>query len=55
MGLNVILPDNKEQLKKEINALEWLLQQENTDSKSKEIYEKTLETYKEKLEQFPQS
>lgn len=49
MSLKVITPDTMNDLKSGIDALEWLLQQPDTDTKSKEIYEKTLKTYKEKL------
>lgn len=49
MSLRVITPDNTNDLKNGIIALEWLLQQPETDPKSKEIYERTLKTYREEI------
>lgn len=50
MSLRVITPDNPNDLKNGIIALEWLLKQPGTDQKSKDIYKMTLKTYKEKNE-----
>lgn len=47
-GLTAVIPKDKKKLKQEIEALEYLLQQE-CDEKSKEIYQQTLRQYKTAL------
>lgn len=52
MSITPIVPDNKDALINGISALEWLLNQPDQDEKSKEIYNRTLKAYKEKLKQI---
>lgn len=48
MGFSIVVPDNKDKLVRGIEALKWQIENE-TDPKSKDIFEQTLKLYEEKL------
>ena len=48
MGFSIIVPDNKDKLVRGIEALKWQIENE-TDPKSKDIFERTLKLYEAKL------
>ena len=48
MGFSIVVPDNKDKLVRGIEALKWQIENE-TDLKSKDIFEQTLKLYEEKL------
>lgn len=48
MGFSIVVPDNKDKLVRGIEALKWQIENE-TDPKSKEIFEQTLKHYEAKL------
>lgn len=48
MGFSIVVPDNKNKLVRGIEALKWQIENE-TDPKSKDIFEQTLKLYEEKL------
>lgn len=51
MSLTILIPDDKKKLIKGIQALKWKLENE-TDLKSREIFEKTLELYQSRLSEM---
>lgn len=48
MGFSIVVPDNKDKLVQGIESLKWQIENE-TDLKSKDIFEQTLKLYEEKL------
>ena len=48
MGFSIVVPDDKDKLVRGIEALKWQIENE-TDPKSKDIFEQTLKLYEEKL------
>lgn len=48
MGFSIVVPENKDKLVRGIEALKWQIENE-TDSKSKDIFEQTLKLYEAKL------
>ena len=48
MGFSIVVPNNKDKLVLGIEALKWQIENE-TDQKSKDIFEQTLKLYEEKL------
>ena len=48
MGVSIVVPDNKDKLVRGIESLKWQIENE-TDPKSKDIFEQTLKLYEEKL------
>ena len=48
MGFSIVVPDNKDKLVRGREALKWQIENE-TDPKSKDIFEQTLKLYEEKL------
>ena len=48
MGFSIVVPDDKDKLVRGIEALKWQIKNE-TDPKSKDIFEQTLKLYEEKL------
>ena len=48
MGFSIVVPNNKDKLVLGIEALKWQIENE-TDPKSKDIFEQTLKLYEEKL------
>ena len=48
MGFSIVVPDNKDKLVRVIESLKWQIENE-TDPKSKDIFEQTLKLYEEKL------
>ena len=48
MGFIIVVPDNKDKLVRGIESLKWQIENE-TDSKSKDIFEQTLKLYEAKL------
>ena len=48
MGFSIVVPDNKDKLVRGIESLKWQIENE-TDPKSKDIFEQTLKLYEEKL------
>ena len=48
MGFSIVVPDNKDKLVRGIEALKWQIENE-TDPKSKDIFEQTLKHYEAKL------
>ncbi|MGJ7044622.1 hypothetical protein [Thermoanaerobacterium thermosulfurigenes] len=46
--LKVVIPENREKIQRQIQALEWQLTQD-TDEKSREIHQQALETLKNAL------
>ena len=48
MGFIIVVPDNKDKLVRGIESLKWQIENE-TDPKSKDIFEQTLKLYEAKL------
>ena len=51
MSLAILVPDYKKKLIQGIQALKWQIENE-TDLKSREIFEKTLELYQSRLSEM---
>lgn len=48
MGFSIVVPENKDKLVRGIESLKWQIENE-TDPKSKDIFEQTLKLYEAKL------
>jgi hypothetical protein len=50
--VKIVIPDNKERIQKQIEALKYLIDEVDTDEKSKQIHQEALQDLQKALRNF---